>query len=151
MSDIDESALNDATWAWVEAWNRNTQEKMSAAVWNSVKPMLRAAIECYLSRAAAAPPAPSAEPSEPVAWECKAGGLKPLSQRLYDRQPNAIKAHYTHIKPALTDGTVGAMRMASEALSKLLGVNEDDVAADPDARRAIKALRAQIEQIGGGR
>jgi hypothetical protein len=34
---------------------------------------------------------------ERVVWECKAGGLKPLSQRLYDLQPDNIKRHYTRI------------------------------------------------------
>jgi hypothetical protein len=37
------------------------------------------------------------EQAEPVAWECKAGGLKPLSQRLYDLQPDNIQRHYTRI------------------------------------------------------
>jgi hypothetical protein len=37
------------------------------------------------------------EEQEPVAWECKAGGLKPLSQRLYELQPDGIKRHYTRI------------------------------------------------------
>ena len=40
-----------------------------------------------------------AEPVEPVAWECKAGGLKPLTQRQYDAQTAATKRHYTRIAP----------------------------------------------------
>ena len=36
---------------------------------------------------------------EPVVWECKAGGLKRLSQRLYEKQPDNIKRHYTRIEP----------------------------------------------------
>lgn len=39
------------------------------------------------------------EPVEPVAWECKAGGLKPLTQRQYDAQTAATKRHYTRIAP----------------------------------------------------
>ncbi len=40
---------------------------------------------------------PEQPEQEPVVWECKAGGLKPLSQRLYDLQPENIKRHYTRI------------------------------------------------------
>ena len=45
------------------------------------------------------PAAAQAEPVEPVAWECKAGGLKPLTQRQYDAQTAATKRHYTRIAP----------------------------------------------------
>lgn len=39
-----------------------------------------------------------AEPEqEPVAWECKAGGLKPLTQAQYDNQTDNIKRHYSRI------------------------------------------------------
>lgn len=44
--------------------------------------------------------------AEPAAWECKAGGLKRLTQHQYEAQPDAIKRHYTRIQPAqqpLTD------------------------------------------------
>ena len=34
---------------------------------------------------------------EPVAWECKAGGLKPLTQAQYDNQTDNIKRHYSRI------------------------------------------------------
>jgi hypothetical protein len=64
MSEINDNALNDAAWAWVDAWNERACGEMPGRVWNEAKPMLRAAIECYLSRIAAAPPAPSAEPVE---------------------------------------------------------------------------------------
>lgn len=40
------------------------------------------------------------QPAEPVAWECKAGGLKPLTQRQYDAQPERIRRHYSRIQPA---------------------------------------------------
>lgn len=36
---------------------------------------------------------------EPIVWECKAGGLKPLSDRLYHKQPEGIKKHYTRVAP----------------------------------------------------
>lgn len=36
---------------------------------------------------------------EPVAWECKAGGLKRLTQHQYEAQSDAIKRHYTRIQP----------------------------------------------------
>jgi hypothetical protein len=34
-----------------------------------------------------------------VAWECKAGGLRRLTQRQYEAQPDNIKRHYTRIEP----------------------------------------------------
>lgn len=37
--------------------------------------------------------------AEPVAWECKAGGLKRLTQHQYEAQSDAIKRHYTRIQP----------------------------------------------------
>jgi len=43
--------------------------------------------------------AQQAEPVEPVAWECEAGGLKPLTQRQYDAQTANIRRHYTRIAP----------------------------------------------------
>jgi len=43
---------------------------------------------------------------EPVAWECKAGGLKKLTQTQYDAQPDKIKTHYTPIHPAHTEEQV---------------------------------------------
>ena len=49
-----------------------------------------------LSAALAQPPEPV---QEPVAWECKAGGLRRLTQRQYDAQPDNIKRHYTRIQP----------------------------------------------------
>lgn len=57
-----------------------------------------------------------AEQPESAEWECKAGGLRPLSQRLYDKQPDAIKQHYTRIKPAvlLTDEQILSAMWAAE-------------------------------------
>lgn len=40
------------------------------------------------------------EKAESVAWECKAGGLKRLTQHQYEAQSDAIKRHYTRIQPA---------------------------------------------------
>lgn len=37
--------------------------------------------------------------AELVAWECKAGGLKRLTQHQYEAQSDAIKRHYTRIQP----------------------------------------------------
>jgi hypothetical protein len=53
--------------------------------------------------------------AEPVVWECKAGGLKPLSQRLHDLQPDNIKRHYTptprrHEWQGLTEDDFPAIR-----------------------------------------
>ena len=52
---------------------------------------------------------------EPVAWECKAGGLKALTQRQYDAQPDNIKRHYTRIappqRPRLTDEEIDSIHI----------------------------------------
>ena len=34
---------------------------------------------------------------EPIVWECKVGGLKPLTQRQYEAQTNSIRRYYTRI------------------------------------------------------
>ena len=38
--------------------------------------------------------------AEPVAWECRAGGLRPLTQAQYEAQPPSIQRHYTKMQPA---------------------------------------------------
>jgi len=48
--DIDEWALNDAGWAFINSWNEIVGERMSGNVWNNVKPMLRAAIIEYMQK-----------------------------------------------------------------------------------------------------
>ena len=52
---------------------------------------------------------------EPVAWECKAGGLKALTQRQYDAQTAATKRHYTRIappqRPRLTDEEIDSIHI----------------------------------------
>jgi len=42
-------------------------------------------------------PRTALEQAEPAVWECKAGGLKPLTQRQYDMQPANIQRHYTQL------------------------------------------------------
>ena len=65
-----------------------------------------------LSAALAQQPEPA---QEPVAWECKAGGLKALTQRQYDAQTAAIKRHYTRIappqRPRLTDEEIDSIHI----------------------------------------
>ena len=71
------------------------------SIYNSARDDLRAAL------------AQQAEPVEPVAWECKAGGLKALTQRQYDAQTANIRRHYTRIAPPqrkpLTDEEIDAL------------------------------------------
>lgn len=44
-------------------------------------------------------------------WECKAGGLKKLTQKQYDAQPEYIKRHYTKIPENTSlDKAVSLMR-----------------------------------------
>lgn len=38
-----------------------------------------------------------AKAKQAPAWECKAGGLKPLTEAQYAKQPERIKKHYTRI------------------------------------------------------
>ena len=73
-------------------------------------------LDCTDSNAAGQPgsvyPAPPKQQAEPVAWECKAGGLKPLSQRQYETQTANIQRHYTQIAPQrkpLTDEEIRPM------------------------------------------
>jgi hypothetical protein len=53
--------------------------------------------------------------AEPVAWECKAGGLKRLTQHQYEAQSDAIKRHYTRIQPA-------QQPLTEEKIADLFGV-----------------------------
>ena len=58
--------------------------------------MIDASDIVLLSDAADALAAHEAEKAAP-AWECKAGGLKPLTDEQYRRQPASIQRHYTRI------------------------------------------------------
>lgn len=46
-------------------------------------------------------------------WECKAGGFKPLSQRLYDTQPHNIKKWYTRARQPLTRAEIDKIMQES--------------------------------------
>jgi hypothetical protein len=105
-----------------------------------------------------APTAPSAEPSEPVAWMDAvldiiddAPGLTMEQDRWLSDAVRALAK--THPAPALPDGTVEAMRGALGALIALRGVDvyAGEPVTDAEADQAIDALRAQIAQIGGDR
>ena len=67
-----------------------------------------------------------AEPVEPVAWECKAGGLKPLTQRQYDAQTAATKRHYTRIAPPqrkpLAEEEIGRIGITHQSLRQVIRV-----------------------------
>lgn len=47
---LDANALNDAGWAFIDAWGRHTDQKMSGDTWNHIKPMVAAAILEYLNK-----------------------------------------------------------------------------------------------------
>jgi len=51
---LDPSALNDAGWAFISAWDKHTQQSMTGQTWNHIKPMVAAAIQEYLIKAAEA-------------------------------------------------------------------------------------------------
>ncbi len=81
------SDLRTAAQQALEAWQSHQHGKCS----------LEEAVERFDALRAAL--AQQAEPVEPVAWECEAGGLKPLTQRQYDAQTANIRRHYTRIAP----------------------------------------------------
>lgn len=96
------------------------------------------------------------EMSEPVATLHDDGhwthprGRDPLDQFSGRRSLDVYAA-----PPALPDGAVEAMRMAANALRVAVTQHEHDMLLTGEecraASAAIEALRAQIEQIGGGR
>lgn len=66
--------------------------------WADLPALLQAhpGVKALYRAALAAQQAPQAEP---VAWECKAGGLKPLTDAQYRKQRANIQRHYTRIAP----------------------------------------------------
>lgn len=48
---LDANALNDAGWAFIDAWNSHTTQSMTGETWNNIKPMVVAAIRTYLKAA----------------------------------------------------------------------------------------------------
>jgi hypothetical protein len=76
---------------------------------------------------------------EPVAWECKAGGLKRLSQRQYERQPEKIKRHYTRIQPDAQQAAPEATTRVIDAARRLLTFIE--IKHRPPVRDQIEAGR----------
>ncbi len=53
LSDVlDANALNDAGWAFIDAWSKHTDQAMSGNTWNNIKPMVAAAIRKYLEATA---------------------------------------------------------------------------------------------------
>ena len=101
MNEQERAAMQQALEA-LEACDAALAEELAA--WDIDPPLhhvLEASNSCgpsitALSAALAQPPEPV---QEPVAWECKAGGLRRLTQRQYDAQPDNIKRHYTRIQP----------------------------------------------------
>ena len=67
---------------------------------------------------------PEQEP-EPVAWECKAGGLKPLTQAQYEKQTDSIKRHYSRIPQrewqGLTDAEI--LDVYDDMFNQIVGPN----------------------------
>jgi hypothetical protein len=47
--ELDEDAVNEACWAFLDGWNKHTDQSMSGNTWNNLKPMVRAAIEKYIT------------------------------------------------------------------------------------------------------
>ncbi len=72
---------------------------------------------------------------EPMEWECKSGGLKPLSQRLYEMQPKNIQQHYTRIPPQQPRQWVG-----------LTEEDRKDLWADGHSDYAIDAVEAKLKE-----
>lgn len=101
-----------------------------------------------------APEQPAPQP-DPVVWECKAGGLKPLTQRLYDAQPDNIKRHYTRIEQpaplALSkeDAMVWDSRVqAAQVTTAKSCIDEAILAVDALLRKRVTPLTG--EQMADG-
>lgn len=78
----------------------------------------------------------SVEQPEPVVWECKAGGLKKLTQSQYDKQRDVVKQYYSRIETPAVSATTDEDRNRFEAawnqhrcyLGSDVGVSAKDIA-----------------------
>jgi len=87
---------------------------------------------------------PSAQPpaqAEPIVWECKAGGLKKLTQAQYEAQPDNIKLHYTRIESQaeLTDSEL------NDAIYSAIASMPMNLAAYPSRLYVARAVIAAHE------
>jgi hypothetical protein len=81
--------------------------------------------------------------SEPVAWECKNGGLRRLTQRQYECQPDNIKRYYTRIPPddtALLRKALGALEKYQNMMFVEAGCSWDEGEA------TIATLRERLKE-----
>lgn len=91
--------------------------------------------------------------SEPPVWECKVGGLKPLSQRLYEGQTERIKRYYSKIAqsaPTLQDSEQYRMQIAAictAAQGYWRAGDSVHMDYDTPALRDVAALYAKYEKL----
>ena len=106
-----------------------TEEPLYTAPPQRAEPLINQCGEtCERAKLCAVCASKLAEPVEPVAWECKAGGLKALTQRQYDAQPPNIKRHYTRTAPPqrlpLTEEEIEHIGMTHQSLRQVVRAAE---------------------------
>lgn len=48
INELDANALENAGWAFIDAWNSHTDQEISGNTWNNIKPMIAFAIRKYI-------------------------------------------------------------------------------------------------------
>ena len=84
-----------------------------------------------------------AEPPKLV-WECKAGGLKKLTQEQYDKQTDNIKIHYTQIEEPTREQL---LHMAKEVRS-LAWISFADHRTVEETKVALHAILVATVSLG---
>ena len=79
LSDVlDANALNDAGWAFIDAWSKHTDQAMSGNTWNNIKLMVASAIWKYLEATNATLTRGAQTGSETTIFSGKAEFVKPI-------------------------------------------------------------------------
>lgn len=86
----------------------------------------------------------TAQPAEPLAWECLAGGLKKLTEAQYAAQTESIKRHYSRIQPA---EPVASPTAGMNIALRILHVGGRDNAAGYIEFGSIQAVEALVNQV----
>lgn len=87
---------------------------------------------------------------EPVAWECKAGGLNRLTQRQYDVQPDRIKRHYTRTAPLQRDELLQALQTLVHVCQRMDLKHQAERPSEAEYQAAMQAAQAAIQALKGG-
>lgn len=120
-----------------------TEEALRAALHQQTRPVQ----ETCTYKCEAWPECGCAPPkAEPVAWECKAGGLKAPTQRQYDCQTAAAELRRLHKENELLASAADKLRMShSEERRELLRQRDQATAQRDSLLEALKLAHFQIE------